>query len=164
MRVKGKLIRRSLKTQVLSVATSRLHNLERKELQIAEHATAYVRGKMIFGETLAVYCQRAGRVCFCPFLRAMVGGLPSQAPYSKRAGSPAGPAFTFLLSALSCPFEPSPGVQGSRFEVRGWMLNLRCSARPVNRGPMFSLQLFLRAFSTSFSSSGNSFAFEARSK
>ena len=42
MRVKGKLIRRSLKTQVLSVGKLRFGDLEREERQIAEHATAYI--------------------------------------------------------------------------------------------------------------------------
>jgi hypothetical protein len=133
MRVKGKLIRRSLKTQVLSVAKSRLHDLERKERHIAEYATAHVRGKMIFGDTLVVYGQRLARVCFLLCLVPLIHRLASK-------------------------------VRSSRFEVRGWILNLRCSAGPVNHGPVFSLQLFLRAFPTSFSSSGNSFAFEARSK
>jgi integrase len=58
MRVKGKLIRRSLKTQVFSVAKLRLGDLEREERQIAEHATACVGGKMTFGDALAIYRQR----------------------------------------------------------------------------------------------------------
>jgi integrase len=58
MRVKGKLIRRALKTQVLSVAKLRLGDLEREERQIAEHATAYVGGKMTFVDALAIYRQR----------------------------------------------------------------------------------------------------------
>ena len=58
MRVKGKLIRRSLKTQVLSVAKLRLGDLEKEERQIAQHATAYVAGKMTFGDALAIYRQR----------------------------------------------------------------------------------------------------------
>jgi len=58
MRVKGKLIRRSLKTQALSVAKLRLGDLEKQERQIAEHATAYVGGKMTFGDALAIYRQR----------------------------------------------------------------------------------------------------------
>lgn len=46
IRVKGKLIRRYLKTQVLSVARLRLGDLEKEERQIAEHATAYVEAQM----------------------------------------------------------------------------------------------------------------------
>ena len=60
MRVKGKLIRRSLRTQVRSVAKLRLGDLEREERQIAEHATACIGGKMSLGDALAIY-----RAC-CP--------------------------------------------------------------------------------------------------
>ena len=40
----------------------------------------------------------------------------------------------------------------------------RQPSRPLFHVSAFSFQLFFRAFSTSFSSSGNSFAFEAKSK
>ncbi len=58
VRVKGKLIRRSLKTKGLSVAKLRLADLEKAERQLAEHATAYSDGKMIFMDALVIYRQR----------------------------------------------------------------------------------------------------------
>ena len=58
IRVKGKLIRRSLKTQVLSVAKLRLADLEKAERQVAEHSAGYVEGKMTFADALAIYRQR----------------------------------------------------------------------------------------------------------
>src|SRR5438045_8400626 len=41
VRIKGKLIRRSLKAKSLSVAKLRLAGLEKADRQIAEHATAF---------------------------------------------------------------------------------------------------------------------------
>jgi len=72
MRVKGKRIRRSLKALVLSVAELRLGDLEGEERQIAEHATAYVGGKMTFGDALAICRQRltASRGCLRTVLLA----------------------------------------------------------------------------------------------
>jgi integrase len=58
IRVRGKLIRRSLKTSVLSVAKLRLADLEKAERQIAEHSVAYEGGKMTFADALAVYRHR----------------------------------------------------------------------------------------------------------
>jgi len=58
VRVKGKLIRRSLKTKGLSVAKLRLADLEKAERQMAEHATAFSGGKMTFADALAIYRQR----------------------------------------------------------------------------------------------------------
>jgi integrase len=58
IRVKSKLIRRSLKTKVLSVARLRLADLEKAERQMAEHAVAYEGGKMTFTDALAIYRQR----------------------------------------------------------------------------------------------------------
>ena len=58
IRVKGKLIRRSLKTQVLSVAKLRLADLEKSERHAAGHSTGYVEGKMTFANALEVYEQR----------------------------------------------------------------------------------------------------------
>ena len=58
VRVKGKLIRRSLKTKGLSVAKLRLADLEKAERQLAEHATAYSDGKMIIMDALVIYRQR----------------------------------------------------------------------------------------------------------
>lgn len=58
VRVKGKLIRRSLKTKGLSVAKLRLADLEKAERQLAEHATAYSDGKMTFKDALGIYRQR----------------------------------------------------------------------------------------------------------
>jgi integrase len=58
LRVRGKLIRRSLKTRQLSVAKLRLADLEKGERQKAEHQTAVADGKMTFGAALAIYRQR----------------------------------------------------------------------------------------------------------
>lgn len=58
VRVRGKLIRRSLKTKGLSVAKLRLTDLEKNERQMAEHATAFNDGKMTFADALAIYRQR----------------------------------------------------------------------------------------------------------
>jgi hypothetical protein len=58
LRVKGKLIRRSLKTTQLSVAKLRLADLEKEERQRAEHQTAVVDGVMEFRDALALYRQR----------------------------------------------------------------------------------------------------------
>jgi integrase len=58
VRVKGKLIRRSLKTKGLSVAKLRLSDLEKEERQMAEHATAFAEGKMTFADALQIYRQR----------------------------------------------------------------------------------------------------------
>lgn len=55
VRVKGKLIRRSLKTKVLSIAKLRLADLEKAERQNAEHAIECVGGRMTFGDCLAIY-------------------------------------------------------------------------------------------------------------
>jgi integrase len=58
IRVKGKLIRRSLKTKVLSVARLRLADMEKTERQLADHAQAYEGGKMTFGDALAMFRER----------------------------------------------------------------------------------------------------------
>ena len=58
VRIKGKLIRRSLKTKGLLVAKLRLADLEKADRQIAEHATAFSDGKMTFEDALAIYRQR----------------------------------------------------------------------------------------------------------
>ncbi len=58
IRIHGKLIRRSLKTTVLSVAKLRLGDLEKKERQTAELQTSSTDGKMTFGDALAMYEQR----------------------------------------------------------------------------------------------------------
>jgi len=57
-RVKGKLIRRSLKTDQITVAKLRLGDLEKTERQKAQSAHAVVNGKMTFGEALAVFKTR----------------------------------------------------------------------------------------------------------
>ncbi|MGH7952005.1 MAG: tyrosine-type recombinase/integrase [Limisphaerales bacterium] len=58
LKVKGKLIRRSLKTKTLSVAKLRLADLEKAERKRANSATAVLQGKMTFGDALAVYEHR----------------------------------------------------------------------------------------------------------
>jgi hypothetical protein len=60
LRVRGKLIRRSLKTTQLSVAKLRLTDLEKGERQKAEHQTAVADGRMTFGDALGI--PRPGRV------------------------------------------------------------------------------------------------------
>jgi integrase len=58
LRVRGKLIRRSLKTTAITVAKLRLSDLEKKERQQAESKTSVANGTMTFGDALAVYRQR----------------------------------------------------------------------------------------------------------
>ncbi len=55
MRVRGKLIRRSLETQLLTVAKMRLSEMEKAERQTADSMTAVAGGKMTFGDALAVF-------------------------------------------------------------------------------------------------------------
>jgi integrase len=55
--VKGKLIRRSLKTSQISVAKLRLGNVEKQARQRAEHQTAVADGAMAFADALAIYQQ-----------------------------------------------------------------------------------------------------------
>jgi len=57
-RVKGKLIRRSLKTIHLSVAKLRLADFEKNEQQKARSTNAVTAGKMTFGDALAVFKTR----------------------------------------------------------------------------------------------------------
>ena len=57
-RVKGKLIRKSLKTDVLTVAKLRLADLEKSEQQKAQSLNAVAIGKMTFGDALAVFQSR----------------------------------------------------------------------------------------------------------
>ena len=57
-RVKRKLIRRSLKTDQISVAKLRLADLEKSERQRAQSAHAVANGKMTFGEALEVFKTR----------------------------------------------------------------------------------------------------------
>jgi integrase len=57
-RVKGKLIRRSLKTSQISVAKLRLGDLEKQERQRSEHQAAVADGTMTFADALAMYKQR----------------------------------------------------------------------------------------------------------
>ena len=52
LRVKGKLIRRSLKSDQLSVAKLRRSDLEKSERQRAESVQAVANGKMTFGDAL----------------------------------------------------------------------------------------------------------------
>jgi hypothetical protein len=58
IRIGGKLIRRTLKTKVLSVAKLRLGDLEKKERQLAEHQVAVADGSMTIDDALATYRQR----------------------------------------------------------------------------------------------------------
>ncbi len=60
IRVRGKLIRKSLKTDVLSVAKLRLSDREKEHRQAAQHQLAIQRGRgqMTFEETLEIYRSR----------------------------------------------------------------------------------------------------------
>jgi len=58
MRVKGKLIRKSLKTDTLSVAKLRLADMEKLKRQNAESLVDVTQGKLTFGEALKIYTQR----------------------------------------------------------------------------------------------------------
>ncbi len=58
IRVKGKLIRRSLKTKSPSVAKLRLADLEKSERQRVHSASAVIGGRMTFGDALSVFKQR----------------------------------------------------------------------------------------------------------
>src|SRR5436305_558174 len=55
LRVKGKLIRRSLKTDLISVAKLRLSDLEKEERQAAERQKETAQGKMTFGAAMQRY-------------------------------------------------------------------------------------------------------------
>ena len=57
-KVKGKLIRKSLKTNIISVAKLRLADLEKSERQKAESLQAVTNGKMTFGDALEVFKTR----------------------------------------------------------------------------------------------------------
>lgn len=58
VRIKGKLIVRSLKTDVLSVGKLRLADLEKEERQRAEGTNGVQSGKMSFGDALVAYLRR----------------------------------------------------------------------------------------------------------
>jgi len=55
IRVHGKLILKSLKTNRVSVAKLRLADLEKEERQKAESQTSVANGKMTFKEALAIF-------------------------------------------------------------------------------------------------------------
>jgi integrase len=74
IRVKGKLIRKSLKTDALTVAKLRLADLEKSERQKAESQENVTRGKLSFGEAVAIYRQRiAGDVRMKPRTKEYYG-------------------------------------------------------------------------------------------
>src|SRR5690349_2389081 len=58
LRISGKLIRRSLKTTVLSVAKLRLTDFERAERQRAEAGNAMAEGRMTMGDAIKIHKQR----------------------------------------------------------------------------------------------------------
>jgi len=58
IRVAGKLIRKSLKTDVLSVAKLRLGDLDKQERQRAESTDAAARGKMTMSDAIKIHQQR----------------------------------------------------------------------------------------------------------
>lgn len=58
IRVKGKLIRKRLKTDVLSVAKLRLADFEKQERQRAETADTVAQGKMTVGDAVKIHLDR----------------------------------------------------------------------------------------------------------
>jgi integrase len=58
LRVKGKLIRRSLKTDVLSVAKLRLSDFEKHERQVAESRDSVSAGKLTMADAIEIHKQR----------------------------------------------------------------------------------------------------------
>jgi integrase len=71
LRVKGNLIRKSLKTDVLSVAKLRLGDFDKQERQRAESTDAAARGKMTVADAIEIHRQRvAGHASLKPRTRA----------------------------------------------------------------------------------------------
>ena len=69
-RVEGKLIRRSLKTNLVSVAKLRLGDFEKQERQRAESGEAVARGKMMMSDAIKIHLERvAGDVSLKPRTR-----------------------------------------------------------------------------------------------
>ena len=58
VRIAGKLIRQSLKTDRISVAKLKLSDLETRERRLAENRTQIAKGKMTFGDALKIYRER----------------------------------------------------------------------------------------------------------
>ena len=58
LRVAGKLIRQSLKTDRISVAKLKLSDLESRERRAAENRAEIAKGKMTFGDALKMYRER----------------------------------------------------------------------------------------------------------
>jgi len=74
LRVAGKLIRKSLKTDVLPVAKLRLGDLDKQERQRAESTEAAARGKMTVGDAIEIHKQRvAGDASLKPRTREYDG-------------------------------------------------------------------------------------------
>ncbi len=70
LRVKGKLIRKSLKTDVLSVGKLRLADFEKQERQRAESGDAAAHGRMTMGDAMTLHRQRvAGNASLKPRTR-----------------------------------------------------------------------------------------------
>ena len=70
IRVKGKLVRKSLKTNVLSVAKLRLSDFERQERQRAEAGEAVAGGKMTVADAIRIHQERvAGDLSLKPRTR-----------------------------------------------------------------------------------------------
>ena len=58
IRIRGKLLRKSLNTNLISVAKLRLTDLEKAERQAGENQDAFGNGKMTFGQAADVFRQR----------------------------------------------------------------------------------------------------------
>jgi hypothetical protein len=76
IRVKGKLIRRSLKAQVPSVGRLHPADLEQAEREAAEYSAGYQEGKTAFADALAIYRSSRG---YSNTLRWWIVNQPSQA-------------------------------------------------------------------------------------
>ncbi len=67
LRVKGKLIRRSLKTDVMSVAKLRLSDFEKHERRVSESRDSVSAGKLTMADAIAIHKQRlAGNMSLKP--------------------------------------------------------------------------------------------------
>ena len=96
-RVRGKLIRKSLKTDTLTVAKLRLGDLEKAERQTSESQSNATRGKMTFGDALKIYRERVNgdvslkqrsKEYYAERVTALLKSWPSLEPTDVRRISP----------------------------------------------------------------------------
>ena len=113
IRVTGKLIRRSLKTDVLSVAKLRLGDLDKQERQHAESTDDAARGKMTVADAIAM-------------LKLRVAGDASLKPRTKDYHDQ---RITALLKATTRPEAPPGHHQDGVPELGGSVRQVRQSQR-----------------------------------